>query len=62
MKATAKTEWTFEITDPATIDLEPLRYLIKRDAIDAAVKQFVKNGGRQLRGVRIFEKVVAAIR
>lgn len=62
VKAAAKTEWTFEITDPATIDLEPLRYLIKRDAIDNAVKQFVKNGGRQLRGVRIFEKVVTAIR
>jgi hypothetical protein len=62
VKASAKTEWAFEITDASAVDLEPLRYLLKRDAVDAAVKQFVKNGGRQLRGVRIFEKVVAAIR
>lgn len=62
VKAAAKTEWTHEITDLAKVDLEPLRYLIKRDAIEAAVRQFVKNGGRSLGGVRIFEDVRAAIR
>lgn len=62
VKAAAKTEWVGEIVDLGKLDLEPLRYLLKRDAIEAAVKQFVKNGGRDLRGARIFEDVRAAIR
>lgn len=62
VKAAAKTEWVGEIVDLGKVDLEPLRYLLKRDAIEAAIRQFVKNGGRSLGGVRIFEEVRASIR
>jgi hypothetical protein len=59
-----KTEWAFEITDAAKIDLEALRPFIKPDHIDAAVRAFVKinKGTRQIAGVRIFEDMKATRR
>lgn len=60
--ATAKTEWAFEIVDINELDLNALRLLIKRDAIEAAIRQAIKNGVRQLPGVRIFEEVKATFR
>lgn len=50
-----RAEWTFEITDYDAIPLDKLRQLIKRDAIEAALRQFVKNGNREIAGVRIYE-------
>lgn len=60
--AGTKTEWKFEIVDFEAIPLNTLRHLIKRDAIDAALRQFVKNGNREIAGVRIFEDIKADIR
>jgi hypothetical protein len=60
--ATAKTEWSFEITDYAAIDLNALRMCFKREDIEKAIRLVVKNGVRELKGVRIFEDVKAAFR
>jgi hypothetical protein len=61
---TPATKWTFEITDLAKVDLEALRPFIKPDAIEAAIRAFVRinKGGRQITGVRIFEDDTAKIR
>ena len=60
--ATAKTEWTFEIENYDAIPVDKLRTYIKRDAIEAAIRLFVKMGNRELAGVRIFEDVKASFR
>lgn len=62
LTVSTKTEWTFEIEDYSAIPLDPLRALIKRDAIEAALRQFVRNGNRNLAGVRIFEDMKATRR
>lgn len=60
--AGARTEWVFEIADYDAIDLNKLRPLFKRDAVEAAIRQAVKNGAREIPGVRIFENVTATFR
>lgn len=62
LTAGTRTEWAFEITDYDAIPLDKLRALIKRDAIEAAIRQAVRNGTRDLTGVRIFEDVKATRR
>ena len=45
--------------DRTKVDLEPLRQHLPMDALDKAVKALVKAGGRELRGVTIFENTVS---
>ena len=45
--------------DRAKVDLEPLRPFLPMDALDKAVKALVNAGGRELRGVTIFENTVS---
>lgn len=45
--------------DRDKIDLEPLRPHLGMEALDKAVKSFIKAEGRRLRGVRIFESTVS---
>lgn len=52
--ASIKENWTFSDLDPAIIDLEQLRPHIAIEAIQQAVRRFVRAGGRELKGVRIF--------
>lgn len=52
--------------DPATIDraaldLEALRQHLPVDAIEKAVRSFIKAGGRELRGVHIYERKEARV-
>lgn len=58
--ASASTEWTFEVTDRAALDLNALRDFIAPVDVDAALKRFVKinKGARQIAGVRFYEDVV----
>jgi hypothetical protein len=60
--ATLRTEWTFEVQDFAKVPLDQLRAFISEDAITKAVRGFVRAGGRQLAGVRIFEASRATYR
>ncbi len=48
-----------DLVDRAKVDLEPLRPHIGMEALDKAVRSFVKAEGRRLRGVRIFENTVS---
>jgi hypothetical protein len=57
-----RTQWVFEGIDRAEIDLEALRFHIPADGLEKAVRSFIKAGGRELRGTRIYETTVASVR
>jgi hypothetical protein len=59
---TTRTEWTHEIQDFDAIPLDRLRPYLKRDAVEAAIRAFVKIGNRELAGVRIFQNETAQVR
>jgi hypothetical protein len=57
-----RTQWVFEGIDRETLDLEALRFHIPADGIEKAVRSFIKAGGRELRGTRIYETTAAVVR
>ncbi len=60
--ASLRTFMDFADLDRAALDLEALRQHLPVDALEKAVRSFIKAGGRELRGVRIFENTQAAVR
>ena len=60
--ASLRTFWDFADLDRAALDLEKLRQHLPADALEKAVRSYIKAGGRELRGVRIFENTQAAVR
>ena len=60
--STLHTEWVGEILSYDTLDLEALRPHIPRDALDKAVRAYVKTGARQLAGAKIYEKSTTSFR
>lgn len=57
---------TFFDFDPLTLnraelDLEALRQHLPTDALDKAIRSFIRAGGRDLRGVRIYERQEARV-
>lgn len=59
--ASLRTFWDFTDLDRDTLDLEALRQHVPADALEKAVRSYVKAGGRQLRGVRIFENTATRV-
>lgn len=59
--ASLRTFWDFTDLDRATLDLEALRQHLPADALEKAVRAFVKAGGRELRGVTIFENTATRV-
>lgn len=53
--STLQRHWTFANLDRAALDLELLRGHLPGDALEQAVRSFIAAGGRELRGVDIFE-------
>ena len=60
--ASLRTTWVGEITDIAALNLETLRHHIHPEALQKAVNSFVKAGGREMPGVRIYEKSETVVR
>jgi hypothetical protein len=60
--STLKKEWTFTVEDRSKIPLEQIRPYLAADAVDKAIKAFIKAGNRELAGVRIFEQPKAMVR
>ena len=54
--------WDFADLDRATLDLEALRQHLPADALEKAVRAFIKAGGRELRGTRIFENTETKVK
>ena len=61
--ATLQTFWDFDplTLNRAELDLEALRQHLPADAIDKAIRSFIRAGGRDLRGVHIFENQKARV-
>lgn len=51
-----------EVVDISKLDLETLRYLIPTDALQKALNAFIRNGGTELAGAKIWEKIEAVVR
>ena len=60
--ASLRTVWKGELTDRAALDLEALRQHLPADAIQQAINSFIRAGGRELRGVRIWEHTESVVR
>ena len=60
--ASLRTHWTFDSIDRPTLDLESLRQHLSTDALEKAVRSFIKAGGRKLDGVHIFETTSTVVR
>lgn len=60
--ASLRSFWDFADLDRPTLDLETLRNHLPLEALEKAVRSFVKAGGRELRGARIYENTQAAVR
>lgn len=50
-----QTYWEFDRLDRNTIDLNTLRPYLPLDAIEKAIRAFIRSGGRELKGCRIFQ-------
>ena len=51
-----RTAWAGDIIDLHVIDLQKLRPYLKEEHIQMAINAFVKDGGRELSGVKIYQK------
>jgi len=60
--STLRTDWTHAIEKYDAIPLDLLRPYFTRAEVDKAIRGFVKAGGRELTGVRIFEDTTAVTR
>jgi hypothetical protein len=60
--STLRSVWTHEVTSYDEIPLDRLRPYISTATIDQAIRQFIRNGGRELDGVRIFETAKGTVR
>ena len=57
-----RTEWVFDDLDRQQLDLEALRPYLPTDGLEKAVRAFIKAGGRELKGVKIYESTKAVVR
>ncbi len=60
--ATQKLVWTGEIESAAAIDLEVLRRYFKEDDFQRAINAAVRDGVREIRGVKIYQKAQISVR
>ena len=57
-----RTFWDFADLDRAALDLDALRLHIPLDGLEKAVRAYIKAGGREMRGVRIFKNTKSVVR
>jgi hypothetical protein len=60
--ASLRQYWEFEIEDYDRVNLSALRAHLPRDAIEKAIRSYVRAGGRDLGGVRIYSTTRTAVR
>ena len=60
--ASLRTTWVGEVTDARAIDLETLRPFFSLDVLQKAVNAYVRQGGREMQGARIFEQSHSVVR
>jgi hypothetical protein len=57
-----RVRWTGHMNDRALLDLETLREHLSEDALNQAIRSFVKRGGRELKGAYIYEAKSTQVR
>jgi hypothetical protein len=60
--ASLRTTWEHEVSNYREVDLNALRPYIKTEAIDLAIRAFIRSGGREIGGVRIFQNKNTQVR
>lgn len=60
--ASLRDNWTFRALDRASLDLEVLRSHLSTDALEHAMRSFVRAGGRQIKGATIYNDQKASVR
>jgi hypothetical protein len=60
--ASLRTTWDFEVLDIHAIPLETIRPYLPIAAVEQAIRGYVKAGGRELPGVRIYERETTVVR
>lgn len=60
--ASLRTFWDFDGLDRATLDLEALRPHIPADALEKALRSFIRAGGRDIKGARIYQNTASSVR
>ena len=60
--ASQRLVWVAEIVNISAVDLEKLRRYFSNEAIQTAINAFMRNGGRELDGVKIEQKTQLAVR
>ena len=55
-QSSLRKRWTHRITHKGSIPLDQLREHFTDDSIDKAIRAFVRSGGRELAGVKIFQE------
>jgi hypothetical protein len=60
--ASLRTFWDFEVEDIHKVPLEQIRAHLPIAAVEQAIRSYVKAGGRELGGVRIFENTATVVR
>lgn len=60
--ASIRKVWTAEITSTNDLDLEALRPYLPLAALQQAANAYMRDGGRELKGARIYEKTSTVVR
>lgn len=60
--ASLRTVWVGEMVDQRTLDLDKLRHHISPADLQKAINSYVRAGGRELAGAKIFEKSETVVR
>lgn len=60
--ASLRTTWVGEIENVNALDLDKLRFLIPADALQKALNAYVRQGGRELKGAKIYEKTETVVK
>lgn len=53
--ASTSNVWVGELDSKVTLDLEPLRHYFTNAELEKAIRAYVRDGGRQLRGAKIYQ-------
>jgi hypothetical protein len=59
--ASLRTTWKSSDVDRESLDLEALRHCFHQNDLEKAVRKFVSNGGRRIKGAKIFETTKSVV-
>lgn len=57
-----RTTWHGEVLDLGALDLEALRFHLPAAALQQAINAFIRTGGRELRGAKIYSKTETVVK